>query len=307
MGLNTASTFTGRVLALVLILVVTPLFNTFALGADAQTPASRSTPIRIGITPVILDQQFQFLREWKSYLESQLERPVEFVQRDSYGKITTHLLKGELDFGWICGYPYVQHQSILELIAIPLFYGKPLYHSYLIVADTDTQTRSLLELQDTVFAYSDPDSNSGYLYAQYILIKAGKNPKKFFKQSFFTWQHRNTVEAVATGLAQAGAVDSYIWDTMKKQGNPLIARTRVAHKSRTFSFPPLVSTKSVSSELKKVFQETLLSMEDNPRGKLLLKQLNIDGFISGNSQSYKEILEMHLFIEKEKHGEKHGV
>jgi phosphonate transport system substrate-binding protein len=37
-----------------------------------------------------------------------------------------------------------------------------------------------------VFAYSDPDSNSGFLYPQYRLIMQGENPVSFFSRTFFT-------------------------------------------------------------------------------------------------------------------------
>lgn len=287
--------------ATTLIILIIFLFFPIGITPVKADSSFQTTTIRIGITPVILDQQINFLNKWKSYLETHLKQPVEFIQKDSYGKITSNLLKGELDFGWICGYPYVQHKEMLDLIAIPVYKGKPLYQSYLIVSSLDTSTNSLLDLKDTVFAYSDPDSNSGYLYGQYFLTKEKVDPDDFFKKTFFTWQHRNTVEAVAVGLAQAGIVDSYIWETMKKQQHPLIAKTRVAHKSVEFAFPPLVTTKNVSPHIKKMFLRTLLSMEKEPQGRRLLEELNLDGFIPANDQLYDDILEMHLFLENGKH------
>jgi len=278
------------------ILTLFLLFNLIASPVKAES-LSQSKPIRIGITPVILNEKTQFLHEWATYLEAHLAQPVAFVQQDSYGKITTPLLKGELDFAWICGYPYVQHQRLLDLIAIPLYKGKPRYQSYLIVSNLDIKTHSLLDLKDTVFAYSDPNSNSGYLYAQYSLKKANKNPESFFKQTFFTWQHKNTVEAVAIGLAQAGIIDGYIWETMKKQHHPLIAKTRVAHKSVTFAFPPVVASNNVASHLRNKLQHVLLSMDKETQGRRLLKQLNIEGFTPGTAQLFDDILKMHLFIE----------
>lgn len=280
-------------------IVITLLFlGITPAKAELDSP---STPIRIGITPVILDQQLQFLQKWKAYLEVQLKQPVEFIQQDSYGKITTQLLKGELDFGWICGYPYVQHQDLFELIAVPLYNGKPRYQSYLIVSNLDTETKSLQDLKNTVFAYSDPDSNSGYLYAHYSLKKANLNPDSFFKKTFFTWRHKNTVEAVAVGLAKAGIIDSYIWETMKQQRHPLIAKTRIAHKSTRFGFPPIVTTKHAPITLKYKFQRVLLSMNKTEKGKALLNQLNIDGFVRATTDLYNDILQMHLFIEAKNH------
>ena len=291
-----ASTSPATLTILLLILFIYLLAST----AKAESK-SQSTPIRIGITPFILDQHAELLHDWKSYLKTYLKQPVEYIPRYSYGKITTHLLKGELDFGWICGYPHVQHQALLEFIALPLYNCKPHYQSYLIVPNIDINTHSLLDLKDPMCAYSGPDSNSGYLYTQYSFEKANKEPETFFKQVFFNWQHRNTVEAMAVGLAQAGIVDGYIWETMKIQHHPLISKTRVAHKSISFTFPPLVATNNVSSHLKNTSQQYLLSMDKDAQGRRLLEQLNIDDFIPGDNNLYDYTLKMHLFIENRKH------
>jgi phosphonate transport system substrate-binding protein len=264
-------------------------FISYSLWANAEIP---HPPLRIGITSVILDEQIEVLNSWRDYLQHHLRRSIQFVQRDSYGKITSHLLQGELDFGWICGYPYVQHQNSLKLVAIPIYLGKPQYMSYLIVHKDDHNTQGIQDLNNAVFAYSDPDSNSGYLYAQYLLKNIGKSDREFFKKSFFTWEHRNTVEAVAVGLAQAGVVDSYIWDTMDKQGSILTKNTRIAHKSKAFAFPPIVAGSRISQDLIANMQRTLLSMRDNEQGRHLLNKLNLDGFTTGNDSLYHDIRHM---------------
>ena len=64
--------------------------------------------VRIGTTPVFLDDHRAFLEEWRSYLEQRLERPVVFVQRGSYREISDMVVNGKLDFAWVCGYPYVR-------------------------------------------------------------------------------------------------------------------------------------------------------------------------------------------------------
>lgn len=290
--LNTWITHARRLVRVMLTALILIQYS-IHVYADDQLPT-----IKFGITPVILNQQTQFLNDWRVYLEKRLNHAVRFIQRDSYGKITTLLLKGELDFAWICGYPYVQHQNLIELVAVPLYQDKPFYQSYLIVPITDKKTRSILDLKNIVFAYSDPDSNSGYLYAQYILNTSNQDAKNFFKKTFFTWEHRNTVEAVATGLAQAGIVDGYIWETMQKQHSTLTENTRVAHKSKLFGFPPIVSRKNISSDLRNRMQHILIAMHDNKEGQLLLKFLNLDKLIPGKAERYNAIRQMNNLIHK---------
>ena len=72
------------------------------------------------------------------------------------------LLAGQVDAAWICGYPYVRHRDDLALLAVPIWRGWSLYQSYLIGRPTGSEA-SLADLRGEIHAFSDPDSNSGYL------------------------------------------------------------------------------------------------------------------------------------------------
>ncbi len=143
---------------------------------------------------------------------------------------------------------------------------------------SDTRTSSLLDLRAGVFAFSDPDSNSGYLVPRTTLMKAGIDPDRFFSRSFFTWGHRNVVSAVATGLAQAGAVDGYVWDTLQRVAPSLVARTRVAWRSSSYGFPPVVVRANLDAALESSLRSAMLGMADDATGKRLLDELNVTGF-----------------------------
>ncbi len=131
-----------------------------AAPAHAEPVATPSAVVRFGLTPVFLDDQLETLRAWKAYLGSALGQEVQLRQRASYQEITELLLGHQLDFAWICGFPYVRHQRQLHLVGVPVFEGKPLYRSYLIVPVADRDSRSLADLRGRVFAYSDPDSKT---------------------------------------------------------------------------------------------------------------------------------------------------
>ena len=212
----------------------------------AHENGAAEKPVRFGLTPVFLDDHVAFLRVWRQYLESKLSRPVLFIQRGSYREISDMLRQDKLDFAWVCGYPFMRLRRQLRLLAVPLYQGKPLYQSYVIVPSFNTDARSILDLRGQVFAYSDPDSNSGFLYANYRLIELNENPASFFSKAFFTWAHRNVVDAVAAGVARGGSVDGYVWETLQRDSPELTARTRVVEKSPEFGFPPLVARGAAS-------------------------------------------------------------
>jgi len=246
-------------------------------------------PLRFGLTPVFVDDQISFLHDWQDYLGRRLNRPVTFVQRSTYQEITDMLLRGQLDAAWVCGYPYVRHRDRLQLVAVPLYHNRPLYRSYLIAHADDGSIQGWSDLEGKVFAYSDPDSNSGYLYPQYAMQQGGIDPQRIFRKVFFTFAHRNVVRAVAEGLADAGAVDGYVWDTLSQTHPALTARTRVVARSPRFGFPPIVARPRLSPLETTQLRSALLGMASDPEGQGLLRRLNLDGFEGGEPGLFDSI------------------
>ena len=244
--------------------------------------ASNEQPIRIGLTPVILDNRIGFLRNWAHWLEGELQHPVEFTQRAKYQDIMDLLERAQLDAAWICGYPYVRNMDTLELLAVPLYRGKPLYRSYIITHAHNKEIKEFSDMRGKVFAFSDPLSNSGYLYPIYRLHQLfpseSQPQRKLFRRTFFTWGHRHVIEAVATGLADAGAVDGYVWDQLSRLHPELTSQTRIVEKSPEFGFPPLVTTKGLSAERRNALALAFGRMHEDPRGRELLNSLGLDGF-----------------------------
>lgn len=275
------------------------LWLAFAPLAQAADKA-QVAPVRIGLTPVFLDDQAAFIEKWRTFLQSRLSRPVTFVQRGSYREIVDLLRDGKLEFAWLCGYPYVRARNQLRLVAVPLYRGEPLYHSYLIVPASDTKSRSLADLEGKIFAFSDPDSNSGHLYPEYLLARQGMQPASFFAKGFFTWSHRKVVEAVASGLAQGGAVDGYVWDTLSRTHPELTARTRIVNESPQFGFPPIVASRAVPKRDIAALQQVLFGMVHDTEGTYLLDQLNLGGFVYGDDSLYDSIADMSRFVEEHK-------
>ncbi|RMG39006.1 MAG: ABC transporter substrate-binding protein [Gammaproteobacteria bacterium] len=272
----------------VLLLV---LSSTAVSGTDAPGEAT-APPLRFGITAVFLLDQQDLLERWQSYLEHRLHRPVVFVRRKSYTEISDLLLNGQLDAAWICSLPYVLHHERLHLLATPVFRGEPLYQSYLIVPDTDRDTDGYQDLRGKVFAYVDPRSNTGYLYPRHVLRLQRSNDQAFFRKTLFTWSHPDVVRAVAERLADAGAVDGYIWEAMQQRYPEITHRTRVVARSEKFGFPPIVASDRIDPSLEKALQAILLTMHQDPNGKQLLGALLLDRMITPSPSIYQRVAQI---------------
>jgi phosphonate transport system substrate-binding protein len=248
-------------------------------AARRSVLAAEREPIRFALTPVLLTSDLDLLDRLKSYLEAATGRPVQLVTRRTYQEITTLLVSGQVDGAWICGYPFVAYESQLALLAVPVWRGRPLYQSYLITDADRGDARSIDDLKGDIHAFSDPDSNSGYLVTAAELAKKGLTPERFFRKTIFTYGHANVVRAVASGLAQSGSVDGYVYEVLREVEPDLTNGTRLVRASDWHAFPPIACQAStVGTERTRELQHALLHMHEDPVGEKVLALLRLDRF-----------------------------
>ena len=260
------------------------------------TSASASETVSIGLNPLFLDSDVQLLSLLQSYLAERLGRSVQLIKRRTYQEITALLLSGQLDAAWVCDDPYVQHEDQLELLAVPLYRHEPLYQTYVIVSE-GSKAQSFDDTRGTIHAFSDPDSTSGFLVTRYLLALRHTTPAQFFRTFFFTYGHRNVVRAVATGLAESGSIDGYVWDVMRGREPELINKTRVVYRSEQLGFPPIVGPKSASdANLARELSAAFLEMPTHPIGREILGILELDGFTRADPSLYHGTLEKWLVV-----------
>ncbi|MFH1602751.1 MAG: PhnD/SsuA/transferrin family substrate-binding protein [Pseudomonadota bacterium] len=262
------------------------------LAMTPPRPAFSAKALRVGMTPAFLHTQYGLLAEWRGYMEAKLNRPVEIVQRDSYRESMDLLRLEQLDFAWICTYPYVYLRKELRLVAVPLYRSRPFYRAYLIVSAKNRHIKSLSQLRGRVFAYADPYSLTGHLVPRYELRKMGEDPERFFSKTFFTYSHSKLIQAVAEGLAHGGSVDSYVWDSLNELNPEVTGRTFLVSKSPDFGFPPFVARRAVAEEDFVAVQTMLIGMRQDQQGNALLQHLNLNGFIHGIPDLYDGVAKM---------------
>jgi phosphonate transport system substrate-binding protein len=193
----------------------------------------------------------------------------------------------------------VQHPDKLALVAVPLYRHRPLYQSYMIVP-VDRNVSSWQELRGDVHAFSDPDSNSGYLVTTALLAENHLTPQSFFGTTFFTYGHRNVIRAVAAGLAGSGSVDGYIWDVMSDREPELVSKTRVLRRSELLGFPPVACLRSnhESAQIAQLANALVRTPEDD-QGRRLLSMLQLDGFAVEPDSLFDDIAAKFALIQKQ--------
>jgi phosphonate transport system substrate-binding protein len=125
-----------------------------------------------------------------------------------------------------------------------------------------------------------------------------ERPDTFFSRHFFTYGHRNVVRAVASGLAQCGSVDGYVWEVVREIEPELTNRTRVVRESELLGFPPVAANIRLreAPTVRKI-AAALNTMSESDAGRALLDTLRLDGFTPGGAdlfagiaRKYREVL-----------------
>lgn len=228
-----------------------------------------------------------------SYLAQALHRPVEMVQRSTYAEINDLVKSRYVDLAFVCSLAYIlgKNEFDMELLVVPEVNGETVYHSYLIVP-TNSEAKSMADLKNRTFAFTDPISNSGRLAPIYRLHQMGQTPDSFFRKYTFTYSHDNSIRAVAEGLVDGAAVDSLVYDYIISREPEIGARTRVIEKSPPYGIPPVVVPPALDQEIKARLRSLFLNMDQDEAGQAVLKSLSIDRFVIGDDSSYDTIRRM---------------
>jgi len=225
---------------------------------------------------------------------------IEFVQRKTYAEVNEMLHRGELDLAFVCSGPYALGRDTygFDLLASPEVQGSSQYRSYLITRNT-SELHTLQDLRGRTFAFTDPDSNTGYLVPRYWLALLGETPESFFSRTIFTYSHDNSIMAVAKGLVDAAAVDSLIWEHFAKRQPELTLQTRIIQRSEPHAIPPVVASRQLSGALRNRLRDILLGMHKDGEGKAIISELMIDRFVQPDDAWYESIRTMREVVERQ--------
>lgn len=257
--------------------------------------------IKVAIASVLSPKEtYTYYEEMVDYIEEKLGVPVKIVQRRNYTEVNELIKNREIDFAFVCSGAYIDGNSEfgMKLLVAPKMYGRTTYHSYLIVPENSNYTE-LSDLRGKKFAFTDPMSNSGYMYPVYRLSVINETPESFFGVDeigrynyIFTYSHDYAVIAVAEGLAQGAAVDSLVYDYMIVNKPDVVSKTRIIEVSPPFGIPPVVVPGDGNQYLEKRLREIFLDMDKDEEGKKILSSIMIDKFVRIDDSAYDSIRDM---------------
>jgi len=269
----------------------TAVVNLSDLRPLAEPEATTVKPLRVAVAAIIsprgtVDSYTPLLE----YLQQELDRPVELVQRRTYGEINDLIEAGEIDLAFVCTSAYVvgKREFDMQLLLAPRVQGDTVYYSLLIVP-ADSPAQNMEDLRGAIFAFTDPISTSGRNYPVWLVQQMGETPESFFSRTFHTYSHDDAIRAVANRVADGAAVDSLVYAFALEREPELAAQTRVIHQSPPFGIPPVVVNPDARPQLMAELRDVLLAMPHNPAGRAALQAAGIDDFVPIEDEAYDSV------------------
>jgi len=219
-----------------------------------------------------------------------LGRPTRLIAGESFEQLQS----GDVDFAFLCGYPYVRLKSEnmpgLEAIAAPVvegdrYRGRPVYFSDVIVS-SDSSATSLEDLRGCTWAYNEPDSHSGYLVTLYRLLEMGESAA-FFSRWEQTGFHQRSIRLVAEGKVDASAIDSHVLAMELRERPELEARIRVIDTLGPSTIQPLVAMEAVEPRLRRTVTEIVIAI-----AREQLEWGLVERFVAVEDSAYDDIRAM---------------
>jgi phosphonate transport system substrate-binding protein len=255
------------------------------------TPVPTVVPLRVAVAAIIsprgtVDSYGPLL----AYLEAQLDRPVELVQRRTYAEVNESVRTGEVDLAFVCTSAYVvgEREFGMQLLVAPQVQGDTVYHSLLLVP-ADSPAQEMADLRSGVFAFTDPISTSGRNYPIFLVQQLGETPVTFFARTFYTYSHDDAIQAVANHVADGAAVDSLVYAFAVAREPELADKVRVIHQSPAFGIPPVVISPAMRPQLAAELQSILINMAGDPAGQTVLSLAGIERFVLIDDTAYDSV------------------
>lgn len=249
--------------------------------------------LRVGVSSVLSPREtLDNYKVFAEYLQKEIGRPVQLVQRQTYKEINDLVRDNEVDVAFICSGAYIMgSDDNLELLAVPEVNGKATYQSYIIV-NANSKAQTFADLKGQVFAFTDPISFSGTIAPSFMVRQLNTTPQNFFGRIVYTYSHDNSINAVLDNVVAGAGLDSLVYQFAVAKDPSLAGKLRIIAESPEVGSPPVVVNRNIDPHLKTALLEALLQMDHDTLGKQALKSLMYDRFVLPNEADYNPIRAM---------------
>ena len=234
-----------------------------------------------------------------AYIGQKLSIATTFVNDISWQERERLFDAGEIQVCWICGLPYVwkadEERSDIELLVVPVmegerYQGQPVYYSDVVV-NRNSPFQEFADLANTIWAYNEPRSHSGYNITRYHLAQKGL-PGTYFGKVIAAGSHEMALKMILNHEIDAAAIDSTVLETELQNSPAISSQIRIIETLGPSPIPPWIIRKDVPASLRISIRHLLSNMHKDELGRNILATNRIKKFIVAQDQDYNSLRKM---------------
>jgi phosphonate transport system substrate-binding protein len=261
-------------------------------------PKPKPTPgktLRIGLIPEQnIFKQLERYQPLAGYLSRKVGAKIKLKILPRYGNIIDNFQSEKLDGAFFGSFTYaLAHAKIgVSAVARPLALDNTSTYYGVIFIRRDSGIRTIKDMKGKRFAFVDKATTAGYLLPLEFFYEGGvKDYKTYFKETYFTGTHQDTIYDVLNKRADAGAAKNTIYYRLAREDPRIGMELKILTRSPDVPENGLAMRRDLDGSLKKQFKEVLLGMHDDPMGKEILKQFGAIRFIETTEEDYRAVYE----------------
>lgn len=182
--------------------------------------------------------------------------------------------------GQTCGYPLITGLcGEARYVATPRYksrFSSGAEHKSVIISRRGSGIRKLADAYGRICAINMPDSNSGMNLLRLEIAKL-QTRTPFFSWIYETRSHRNSMRAVADGKADIASIDCISFALIERFDYTLTRNLDIIAETETTAALPFITSAETDDETLYLLRNALSAVVTDPRNKVLLENLLIEG------------------------------
>jgi phosphonate transport system substrate-binding protein len=231
-------------------------------------------------------------RPLAEYLTKRLGIKVKFTILSRYPDIIDRFVTRRMDGAFFGIFTSILAQEKLgvEPMARPVnLDGSSMARAY-VFARRDSGINTATDMKGKKAVFVDKATATGYLYILALLRDFGiRDMKGHFSSYSFSGSHDSVVYSVLTGRADVGVVKGRILDEMASKDPVVKDEMIILAKSEELPDVTLCVRQNLSTELRTMLKNILLTMHKNPEGKEVLKKMGALKFVTADKEDFNVV------------------